>query len=197
MNDFWNKRYAVKEFAYGELPNNFVVNELKKLKPGKILFPAEGEGRNAVYAATLGWNVTAFDTSIEGKKKAGLLETKHNAQIDYQITSYQDVTFPSEYFDCVVLIFAHMPPLKRNEYHKKLTGFLKPGGSLLLEGFSKNQIKNNTGGPQNIDMLFSKEELQNDFSHFSELTITEKEIELNEGPFHNGLAAVINVTGRK
>jgi len=197
MNDFWNERFGNKEYAYGEAPNNFVVEELKKLKPGKILFPAEGEGRNAVYAATLGWEVTAFDPSIEGQKKAKLLAAKHNSKIDYHIANYEDVVFPKEYFDCIVFIFAHMHPLKRNEYHQKLIKFLKPGGTILLEGFSKKQIKKNTGGPQNVDMLFSAEELQNDFNNLSEVTILEKEISLDEGPFHQGIASVIRVIGSK
>lgn len=197
MNDFWNQRFGTKEYAYGEAPNNFVKKELAKLTPGKILFPAEGEGRNAVYAATLGWDVTAFDPSIEGKKKAELLATKQNAQIQYQINNYENVNFPTEQFDCIVLVFAHMSPAKRNEYHKKLSTFLKPGGAIILEGFSKEQITKNTGGPQNIDMLFSKEELQTDFSDFSVLTISESETILNEGPFHQGMASVIRVVGMK
>lgn len=197
MNDFWNKRFEEKEYAYGEAPNNFVKQELEKLKPDKILFPAEGEGRNAVYAATMGWDVTAFDPSIEGKKKAELLATKYNTQINYQIAAYDDVNFPVGNFDCMVLVFAHMPPASRNDYHKKLASFLKPGGKLIIEGFSKEQINRNTGGPQNLDMLFSKEELQNDFSDFSKLNILETETKLDEGPFHQGMASVIRVSGIK
>ncbi len=197
MNDFWNERFGTKEYAYGEAPNNFVVEELKKLTPGKILFPAEGEGRNAVYAATQGWKVTAFDPSIEGKKKSELLAAKHRVKIDYQIADYENIEFAKESFDCMVLVFAHMSPEKRNEYHKKLMTFLKPGGILILEGFSKEQINKNTGGPQNIDMLFSKEELQTDFSNFSDLNIIETETKLDEGPFHQGKASVIRVVGSK
>jgi hypothetical protein len=90
-----------------------------------------------------------------------------------------------------------MPPAKRNEYHKKLSTFLKPGGVIILEGFSKAQITKNTGGPQNIDALFSKEEIQTDFADFSVLNITETETILNEGPYHQGIASVIRVVGIK
>jgi hypothetical protein len=90
-----------------------------------------------------------------------------------------------------------MHPQKREEYHRKLISFLKPGGILLLEGFSKQQISNNTGGPRDIDMLFSKEELSSDFKSFSSLQITEKDIVLNEGPFHQGTASVIRILGNK
>ena len=197
MTDFWNDRYATEEYAYGTEPNSFLEAQLKKLEPGKILFPAEGEGRNAVFAAKLGWQVSAFDPSIEGKRKAEKLAAENGISINYQTANYESVSFPANYFDCIVLIFAHMHPLKRNEYHQKLMSFLKPGGVLILEGFSKKQITLNSGGPRDIDMLFSKEELQSDFGSFSELTISETDVILNEGPFHQGLAAVIRVLGIK
>lgn len=197
MIEFWNERYSTIEYAYGEAPNNYVKEQLAALAPGEILFPAEGEGRNAVYAATLGWQVTAFDSSTEGKKKAELLAEKHNVIIDYKLASYENVKFSKNQFDCIVLIFAHLHPLKRQEYHRKLASFLKPGGMLLLEGFSKKQIHRNTGGPKNVEMLFSKKELNDDFSKFSELTITEKDVILDEGPFHQGTASVIQLLGVK
>ncbi len=197
MNDFWNERYNTKEYAYGEKPNQFFKQELEKLSLGKILFPAEGEGRNAVFAATLGWQVFAFDPSVEGKEKAGLLAQKHGVQIDYRIDNYENVSYQKEQFDCIVLIFAHMHPLKRNRYHQKLMTFLKPGGLLILEGFSKKQINNDTGGPRNVEMLFSKEELQNDFHTFSNITIEETNVIFDEGHFHTGTASVIRVIGKK
>lgn len=193
MNDFWNERFANEQYAYGTEPNAFFKNQLNKLPPGKILFPAEGEGRNAVYAATKGWRVTAFDPSIEGKRKAELLALEKGVKIDYRIDNYEFVDFPIETFDCIVLIFAHMNPEKREVYHNRLMSFLKFGGVLILEGFSKNQINNKTGGPCDINMLFSKNELESDFSSFSELEIIEIDTVLNEGPFHQGVSSVIRV----
>ena len=197
MKDFWNERFGSEDYAYGTEPNEFYKEQLNQITPGKILFPAEGEGRNAVYAATKGWQVTAFDPSIEGKRKAEQLAKKNQVSINYLIDNYDFVDFPKESFDCVVLIFAHMHPMKRKEYHQKLISFLKPGGILILEGFSKKQIKNNTGGPRDIDMLFSKNELESDFNSFSELVLTETDTILNEGPFHQGTASVIRVLGTK
>ncbi len=106
MNDFWNERYATLEYAYGTEPNQFYKEQLAMLATGKILFPAEGEGRNAVYAATQGWQVTAFDPSIEGKRKAEQLASENGVSIDYQIDNYEFVDFSPELFDCIVLIFA-------------------------------------------------------------------------------------------
>ena len=197
MNTFWDERFSAEAYVYGVEPNLFYKKHVDNLKPGKILFPAEGEGRNAIYAAQKGWDVTAFDPSVEGKKKAEKLAADKNVTIDYRINNYEDVQFPENSFDCLVLIFAHMHPLKRQGYHRKLISFLKPGGKLILEGFSKKQINNNTGGPPNIDMLFSKEELEKDFGSLSEVNISETESTLNEGPFHQGIASVIRVLGNK
>jgi len=197
MNDFWNERYATTEYAYGTEPNQYFKEQLEKLNPGKILFPAEGEGRNAVFAAKMGWQVFAFDPSTEGKRKAEKLASANGVSIDYQIAGYEDVNYTPHFFDCIVLIFAHTHPLKRNEVHQKLISFLKPGGTLVLEGFSKNQISYNTGGPRDVNMLFSRKEMESDFGFFSELTIAETDIILNEGPFHQGKAAVIRILGVK
>ncbi|HKL32551.1 MAG TPA: class I SAM-dependent methyltransferase [Tangfeifania sp.] len=197
MNQFWNERFAVEEYVYGTEPNQFFKNQLEKLQPGKILFPAEGEGRNAVYAATQKWDVTAFDSSTVAKKKAETLARQKGVVIDYRIADYENVSFPEENFDCLVLIYAHMHPLKRKEYHQKLASFIKPGGTLILEGFSKQQIENKTGGPRNVEMLFSEEELRDDFGFFSEITISQTDVTLDEGPFHQGKASVIRVTGEK
>jgi 2-polyprenyl-3-methyl-5-hydroxy-6-metoxy-1,4-benzoquinol methylase len=197
MNDFWNERYATQEYAYGVEPNQYFKEQLEKLNPGKILFLAEGEGRNAVYAAKSGWHVFAFDPSTEGKRKAEKLASANGVSIDYQIAGYENAHFTPHFFDCIVLIFAHTHPLKRTEVHQKLTSFLKPGGTLILEGFSKNQIFYNSGGPRDVNMLFSKEEMESDFDLFSGLTIVETETILNEGPFHQGIASVIRVLGVK
>ena len=197
MNNFWDERFGTEDYAYGTEPNQYFKEQLNKLKPGNILLPAEGEGRNAVFAASEGWQVTAFDTSIEGKRKAGLLALKKGVSIDYKIDNYEFIDFPHESFDCVALIFAHMNPANREDYHKKLISFLKPGGTLILEGFSKNQINNKTGGPRDINMLFSEKEMNTDFISCSDLSISEAEIVLNEGPFHQGLASVIRVVGIK
>ncbi len=197
MKEFWNERYGTGVYAYGTEPNQFYKNLISDMRPGKILFPAEGEGRNAVFAATLGWEVTAFDVSSEGKRKADWLASANKVQIDYRIDSYETISFPENYFDCIVLIFAHIGPLKRFEYHKKLISFLKPGGMLIVEGFSKKQINNNSGGPRDIDMLYSAEELKTDFQSLSEIKILETDTNLDEGPFHKGVASVIRVVGKK
>jgi cyclopropane fatty-acyl-phospholipid synthase-like methyltransferase len=197
MQDFWNSRYALESYVYGLQPNTFLKESLIRIKPGEILFPAEGEGRNAVFAAKLGFSVMAFDSSSEGMKKAMRLALENNVEIDYRLDSYESINFPENKFDVIALIFAHMAPDSRHQYHRKLLTCLKPGGLLILQGFSKEQINYNSGGPRDINMLFSEEELKSDFSEMKTLNITSELTWLSEGDFHQGTAAVINVLGNK
>jgi len=200
--DRWNDRYSTAEFAYGEQPNNYLKEQLTHLEPGTILFPAEGEGRNAVFAAKLGWKVSAFDISIEGMNKALQLAENKNVSIDYQVGELQELDYKHEQFDAIALIYAHFPSAIKSAYHKTLSNYLRKGGLLIFEAFSKKHLdyiaKNEkVGGPKEIDMLFSIEEIRTDFENYEILALEEKEIELNEGLFHNGRGSVIRFVGRK
>ncbi len=197
MNQFWNERFAAEAYVYGTEPNEFLREQLAQLQPGKILFPGEGEGRNAVFAAQMGWDVSAFDSSVEGQKKAERLANQKGVAIDYQLASYEEANYPDNSFDALVLIYTHIPAELRQKYHQKFVKYLKPGGKLILEGFSKEQINNNTGGPKNIDMLWSKDELSNDFNELVSLNTQLLETELDEGEFHRGKAAIIRAVGTK
>jgi len=198
----WNERYSKDEFAYGEQPNNYLKEQLEKLAPGTILFPAEGEGRNAVFAAKLGWTVTAFDISNEGKNKAIKLAEKNKVGIDYQVGELQTLNFKAEQFDAIALIYAHFPASIKSLYHKTFDSYLKKEGVIIFEAFSKKHIdyvtaNEKVGGPKDIESLFSIEEIQADFPNYEIIELLEKEIELNEGIFHNGTGSVIRFVGRK
>ncbi len=198
----WNERYRDEAFAYGEEPNSYLKDQLVKLPIGTILFPAEGEGRNAVFAATLGWNVSAFDISQEGKNKAMLLAGKNKVTIDYQVGSLEELKFKEGQFDAIALIYAHFPAKIKSEYHKQFDRFLKKKGTLIFESFSKKHIdyvnaNEQVGGPKDIDSLFSIEEIKADFPNYTFLELVEQEIELHEGLYHNGTGSVIRFVGQK
>ncbi|TKT89515.1 class I SAM-dependent methyltransferase [Dyadobacter frigoris] len=198
----WNERYSNEGFAYGEEPNNYLKEELTKLPVGKILFPAEGEGRNAVFAAKLGWNVSAFDISSEGKGKALKLAEKNNVSIDYQVGELQTLNFESEQFDAIALIYAHFPANIKSLYHKTFDKYLKKGGTIIFEAFSKKHLdyiaaNEKVGGPKDIESLFSTDEIKSDFANYEIIELLETEIELKEGIFHNGKGSVIRFVGRK
>ena len=198
MKEFWDKRYAEKEMAYGEEPNVFFASEISKLSPGKILLPAEGEGRNAVHSAKLGWQVSAFDISKEGKNKAEKLAAQNNVTIDYFIGGFDEINYEKESFDCIGLVFAHFPPHLKSDFHKRLDGYLRKDGIIILEGFSKKQIEHpKSGGPKKVEMLFSMEEIKKDFSNYEVIELSEKEIVLEEGLYHNGKSSVIRFIGKK
>jgi len=200
--DKWNERYSKDEFAFGKQPNNYLKEQLEKLNVGTILFPAEGEGRNAVFAANLGWTVSAFDISMEGKKKADRLAEINNVTINYQVGDLQEISFDTEQFDVIALIYAHFPANIKSLYHKTLDKYLRNGGVVIFEAFSKRHIdyvsKNeNVGGPRDLESLFSIEEIKSDFANYDIIELEEKEIELSEGLYHNGTGSVIRFVGQK
>lgn len=197
MQNQWDERYARQEYIYGTEPNNFLKAKLSLLKPGRVLFPAEGEGRNAVYAATLGWESDAFDQSMEGKKKAIQLAKQRNVSIAYSIQSLNDWNPEPGQYDCIALIFVHLPEELRKRVHLSAIKALKPGGILILEAFTVNQMNRNSGGPKISGLLFTSEQIKSDFSALSEIEISETQVILNEGPLHQGLADVIQFSGYK
>ena len=206
LNDIWksrwNERYSQEAFAYGEAPNHYLQEQLTKLPVGSILFPAEGEGRNAVFAATIGWNVSAFDISEEGKNKAIKLAKKNEVTINYQVGGLEKLNFETEQFDAIALIYAHFPANIKSAYHKKLDRFLKKKGTLIFESFSKKHLdyvtaNENVGGPKDIESLFSIDEIKADFPNYTILELVEQEIQLNEGLYHNGTGSVIRFVGQK
>lgn len=200
--DKWNERYSAEAFAYGEQPNNYLKEQLEKLPVGSILFPAEGEGRNAVFAAKLGWKVSAFDISMEGQKKALKLADANNVSIDYQVGELETLNYSQGQFDAIALIYAHFPADIKSQYHKNLDKYLRKGGIVIFEAFSKKHIdylsKNeNVGGPKDVASLFSIEEIRSDFANYHFIELEETEIELTEGLFHNGLGSVIRFVAQK
>jgi SAM-dependent methyltransferase len=206
MNDTWtekwNERYRRSEFAYGITPNNYLKEKLEMLDVGTILLPAEGEGRNAIFAAKLGWSVSAFDISIEGKNKALGLAKLNGVSIDYQVGELQNLNYNVDQFDAIALIYAHFPANIKSLYHKMLDKYLRKGGVVIFEAFSKRHIdfvtrNEKVGGPRDIDSLFSIEEIKKDFDNYEIIELVETEIELNEGTTHNGKGSVIRFLGIK
>jgi len=191
----WDERYRTAEFIYGKEPNCFFAEQLQKLLIGKILLPAEGEGRNAVYAAKKGWDVTAIDSSFVAKEKALAFAQAENVTIDYQIQSIEEYRFPQNEFDAVALIYAHQK--NHENLHRNCINSLKKGGTILLEAFSKQQIHYSSGGPGDVNLLYSIDELMYDFKDLFDLTIWEEDVQLNEGKGHAGMAHVIRLIGKK
>lgn len=197
MQNHWDERYANKEYIYGTEPNEFLKETLRMLTPAKILFPAEGEGRNSVYAASLGWDTYAFDQSTEGQKKALALANLKKVSIHYSIELLESWHCAENTYDCIALIFVHLPENLRKQVHAQAIKALKPGGTLILEAFTPAQLELGTGGPKTTELLFSKTLLQEDFVHMEILQLYETQTHLNEGPLHHGMAEVVRLVTRK
>lgn len=202
MKQMWDDRYSAIEYAYGKTPNAFFKAQIDKLKPGKILLPAEGEGRNAVYAATQGWDVYAIDQSIEGQKKAIQLAEEYGVKINYELCDILDLDDKLGDFDLIALTYVHLPSELRKRLHTQLIQFLKPTGQIILEGFSINNLKHErkgeaTNGPRNSDFLFSLQDIAQDFNTLLPVILLEEKIMTNEGKFHQGRADVVRFLGKK
>jgi len=200
--EFWNARYGEVEFVYGKEPNLFFKEWIQKFKPKTILMPADGEGRNGVYAAQLGWAVTSIDQSEDGKSKALKLARENQVSLDYIVDDLEEVQFNKDSFDAIGLIYAHFTAEKKAQLHQKLDNYLKSGGLIIFEAFSKlhllyNEKEPKVGGPKDIGMLFSITEIANYFENYEILVLEEKEVTLEEGKYHKGKSSVIRFVGIK
>lgn len=196
MKDFWNQRYAEPDYAYGRDPNAFFAETLAGLTPGRLLLPAEGEGRNAVHAAAQGWDVHAFDYSASGRDKALRLAAERGLTIRYDLATFEDAAWSPGSYDALALIFAHVHQSARRALHRRLVTALRPGGTLIIDAFTKEQLARDTGGPRSLEHLYDPDELRADFVDLDIVHFEVAEAELREGPYHHGLASVVRLVAR-
>jgi cyclopropane fatty-acyl-phospholipid synthase-like methyltransferase len=195
----WDQRYGAAEFAYGTAANEFFAQELSKLEPGELLLAAEGEGRNAVFAVQHDWYVAAFDYSAEARNKALQLAKEHKMAFSYKVCSYENYKAPAGFFNCIGLIYAHMGPEDRKKLHAQCIHWLKPGGTIILEAFHPTQLEKGytSGGPKDASWLYTEALLREDFEGLGNVQIQFTEVALNEGKYHQGMAAVIRMVAQK
>lgn len=197
-SNFWDERYSSMEYVYGTEPNHFFKEQIDKIPVrGKVLLPGEGEGRNAVYAAKLGWQVDAFDQSKIAQQKALSLAEKNEVKINYNVINLNEFNPAKEQYDAVAIIFVHLKEDFRQALNKKLIDSLKTGGKIILELFSKRQLGKNSGGPQELTMLYSLDEIERDFRNLKSTMLKEEILYLNESEKHKGEASVIRFIGEK
>ena len=194
---FWDARYSEPGFSYGTLPNDFLVAATRHIPLGRVLCLAEGEGRNAVYLAELGYEVTAVDSSAVGIKKAAQLARTRNVSIITEVADLFEFAITPNYWDGIISIFAHLPPQLRAKVHRAAVEGLRPGGAFVLEAYTPRQLEFGTGGPQSLDMLMTLETLRDELHGLDLVVAQEIERDFNEGRYHNGHGAVVQVVGIK
>jgi len=196
--EFWNNRYAETGFAYGTEPNAFLVSQKNHLRPGMTaLAVADGEGRNGVWLAQQGLEVLSVDASEVGLSKARELAADRGVRLRTERADLTAWQWPEQTFDVVVAIYIHFPPEVRVRMHRAMFGALKPGGVLILEAFTPEQLKYKSGGPPVAEMLYTADMLRIDFAGGEILSIEEVVANLAEGKYHRGPAAVVRLVLRR
>jgi SAM-dependent methyltransferase len=193
----WDERYSEPGFAYGKEPNDYLVAMAKDIPQGKVLSLAEGEGRNAVFLAQLGCDVTAVDLSAVGMQKAQEMARGKNLVIKTVVMDLNDYDPGTEQWDAVVSIFCHMPPAQRAELHRRVVQALKPGGVFLLEADIPRQLEFATGGPGTAELMMSLASLEQELQGLELELAHEIERDVHEGKYHHGRGAVVQILGRK
>jgi SAM-dependent methyltransferase len=194
---FWNDRYAVAGHVYGESPNAFVAEVARQIPTGPVLCLAEGEGRNAVYLATLGHRVTAVDQSEVGLAKARRLAEARGVEIETLVTDLTDYAIAVGAWAGMVATFAHLPPVLRRRIHHEAVAGLRPGGVFILEAYTPAQLAFGTGGPKSPELLMTLPVLRDELSGLELLIGREIEREVIEGDGHTGRGAVVQILARR
>jgi SAM-dependent methyltransferase len=199
MTDFWDERYGVDDYVFGEAPNAFLASRVDDVRRHRrALAVADGEGRNGVWLAEQGLEVTSLDASRVGLAKARKLAEKRGVDLTTVQTDLAEYAWPERAFDLVVGIFIQFadPPLRRAIF-SGMERTLTPGGTLLLEGYRPEQIGFGTGGPRQVEKMYTRELLQEAFAGLEILYLREYDAEIAEGGAHNGLSALIDLVARK
>lgn len=194
----WDARYAEAGWAFGTEPNDFLREQAHHLSAGgRVLCLAEGEGRNAVWLAQLGFEVTGVDVASVGLEKAQRLAAEREVTITTEVADLERFAFGVAAWDGIVSIFAHVPPAVRQRVHAQVLSALKPGGVLVLEAYRPQQLERGTGGPPDDERMLDLERLRPELGTLEWLIAREVEREVIEGRYHTGRASTVQLVARR
>jgi len=189
----WNERFGLDEYAYGEQPNAFIAEQAHRFKGERITAFAEGEGRNAVFLAREGYRVTAWDYAENGLRKTEKLAERLRVKVETELKDLLHDSVPLEAYDGAFMVFGHFPKANQRTVLDKLLAVVKPGGIVMLEVYSEDQIRYQTGGPKAVDMLYNPADLLAWASGYEVLHFFYGEQKREEGRLHTGVGHVIQV----
>lgn len=196
MKDFWNTRFGTDTYAFGIEANQFFKEELNKLPVGSLLLPGEGEGRNAVFAAKKGWEVTAVDFSVKAQIKANRLAFEHQVEINYILDTLDYAIIPEDSFDAAAFIYVHLENDRFEKIMAKVIKSLKKNGTLIFECFSEKQLGRTSGGPKDLNRLYTIPQVSSALSDMDVQYLQEEEISIDEGEYRKGRAMVIRAVAK-
>jgi 2-polyprenyl-3-methyl-5-hydroxy-6-metoxy-1,4-benzoquinol methylase len=197
--EFWDQRFAAPEYIFGTAPNAFLSAQAQRFKCGdRVLDVACGEGRNSVWLAGLGCEVTGIDVSPLALGKARRLADTHGVKVEFAEVDIRDWQWQPNGFDAVVCIFIQFAePSQRTRLFEGIETTLTPGGLLVLQGYTPKQLEYKTGGPPQADHMYTQALLQEAFRHLDIVHLREHEEILAEGTKHVGRSALIDLVARK
>lgn len=195
----WDEKFAAEGYLFGEGPNAFLARQADRLKPYRnALAIADGEGRNGVWLAAQGLDVTSMDASSVGLAKAEALAARRGVTLTTQLVDIAVYDWPEGGFDVVVgIFFQFAPPDLRDAIFAGMIRALRPGGLLLLEGYTPRQLQFGTGGPKQLNQLYTADLLREKFAALEILELSEYEAELEEGTRHRGSSALVDLVATK
>ena len=194
----WNKRFSIEDYLFGADPAQALVKLEHYLIPqGDTLVIADGEGRNSVYLASKGFKVTATDASTVANVKAKALAASQNVEVNYQVEDFFDIDWSAKQYDNIVgIFFQFIPPDKIKQVLRALRTAIKKGGTLLIHGYTPQQIELATGGPKDVSLMYNKELFEDVFESVEILVNKEYQIKLSEGSGHKGQSALIDFVAK-
>ena len=192
----WDQRFGGEEYVYGREPNDFLREMAPRIPPGPVLCLAEGEGRNAVYLAGLGYDVTSVDGSGEGVRKTLRLAEEFGVAVEAQHADLADIRIEPGAWAGIVSIFAHLPPPLRREVHRQAVAGLRRGGVFILEAYTPAQLSRGTGGPPVAELMMTLDGLQDELVGLELEVAREVERDIQEGRLHRGRSAVVQLVAK-
>lgn len=199
VSSMWDERYAQEGYLFGTEPNAFLVSQRHWLKPGmSCLAVADGEGRNGVWLAQQGLHVLSVEASAVALEKAKKLAQQRDVKIDFEQADLAHWQWDENRFDVVAAIFIQFaPPALREQMFAGIKRCLKPGGLLLLQGYTPRQLEYKTGGPSQAENLYTESMLRKEFGDMEILHLREHDDHIGEGTAHSGMSALIDLVSRK
>jgi 2-polyprenyl-3-methyl-5-hydroxy-6-metoxy-1,4-benzoquinol methylase len=195
--EMWDNRYSETGYAYGRDPNDFLKASAKHIPMGNVLCLGAGEGRNAVYLAQKGYDVTAVDISEAGLNKAQLLAKENSVHIKTIEADISEFRINKNHWHGIISVFFHIPSVLRKTIHRNVVAGLVPGGVFILEGYSQEQLDYKTGGPTVRELLFDLDEIQAELNNLEFLVNQKTSRTVVEGKYHYGEASVLQILGKK
>lgn len=194
----WNERFERDDYVFGEAPNAYLATQDARLQPGNALALADGEGRNSVWLARQGLQVDAFDFSPPAVAKAKRLADKAGVTVNFSCCDWASFDWKPDHYDNVVgIFFQFAEPAARARLFERIDHTLKPGGLLIIQGYGREQMRFNTGGPGKLEHLYDEALMRSAFAGYEMLELVSYEAEISEGSGHQGMSALLGMVARK